>query len=206
MPDVIESVTNSTFDRVWRIITEIGTDERHFNDLQARYRRMASGWLLAIFAGIGFVIINSDPPVIPPEIPPQFLITVISLAGCIGVGLLWVLDLLVYHRLLDSLFVEGKLLEARFSWLPPLRHNLMKTQNRRGALSLVVIFYQAQVALLILVAGGALAHWLLVVKSSPYLAVFVIGVSLVIAGVVALFIKFKTENTADIEERLLAAQ
>lgn len=45
MEKSIESVEKETFDRIWKIIEEIGEQERHFNNIQARYRNMASAWL-----------------------------------------------------------------------------------------------------------------------------------------------------------------
>lgn len=56
MQDTLESVDKETFERVWKIASEIGVAERHFNDLQTGYRNMASGWLLATFGGIGFAV------------------------------------------------------------------------------------------------------------------------------------------------------
>ena len=53
--DIVE-VKKETFDRIWKIVEEIGEEERHFNDIQVRYRNMASAWLLATFGAIGFVV------------------------------------------------------------------------------------------------------------------------------------------------------
>jgi hypothetical protein len=52
----IDSIKGEEFENVWHFVTEIGLNERHFNQLQSSYRTLASQWLLAAFAGIGFVI------------------------------------------------------------------------------------------------------------------------------------------------------
>ena len=64
----IDTVEKDTFDRVWRIVEEIGREERHFNDLQSRYRNMASVWLLATFSAVGFVISRPISLEIPAEL------------------------------------------------------------------------------------------------------------------------------------------
>jgi len=54
---MIESVDKKTFERVWKIVEEIGTEERHFNTLQGM-RGMASAWLLASIIAIGLVTLK----------------------------------------------------------------------------------------------------------------------------------------------------
>jgi len=54
--DSIKSLDAKEFEVVWKFYTEIGALERHFNQLQNHYRTLASTWLLAAFAAIGFLI------------------------------------------------------------------------------------------------------------------------------------------------------
>ena len=180
---------------------EIGTQERHFNTLQGTYRGMASAWLLASFTAIGFVMSKT----INIGIDPELLVAGIALAGCVGIALLWVIDLLVYHRLLDSWFIEGLILEDRYPWLPPFRHNMMQTQKGEGVLFRIVGFYLGPVVLLIVVSGGALSLWLCG-RSQLLAAGLTFGLSLVLAASAAILIRRKTENTAAIEERLSQAK
>ena len=51
---MIESVDKKMFERVWKIVEDNGTEERHFNTLQGM-RGMASAWLLAGLIAIGLV-------------------------------------------------------------------------------------------------------------------------------------------------------
>lgn len=91
-------------------LTEAGQFERHFNQLQATYRALASTWLLAAFTGVGFTILNAKSI---QSIPVDWLLMAagVALAGAIGIGLIWNLDLLVYHRLLDVIFHTARTIE-----------------------------------------------------------------------------------------------
>ena len=185
MPGDVEPVEDETFDRIWKFIQEIGIQERHFNDLQSRYRSMASAWLLATFAAIGFVI--SRP--ISLDIDVWLLAAGIAVAGSLGIALLWVVDLLVYHRLLDSCFIESLILEEQYPWLPSIRSNMMKTQRGEGVLFRVVVFYLGPIILLVIIAGGALSIWL--GKQFWWAAILSFDVSLLVALLIGYIIRSK---------------
>jgi len=188
------------FQRVWKMVEEIGLQERHFNELESRYRTMAAGWILGLFSAIGFVISET----LHVGIDRYLLVAGIGVAGCAGLILLWILDLLVYHQLLDACFVEGLILEDRHRWLPPLRHNMMATQKGKGVLFRVVGFYLLPVVLFALVAGGGLAAWLW--SEERLAAVASLGLGIAAAAVLAWTLRSRTENTAAIEARLVKAR
>jgi hypothetical protein len=144
-------------DLIWKIYCELGQTERHFNTLQAQYRQMASTWLLAAFGGLGFVLSGKVDPRL--SIPGDLLVTFLGLATAFGIGLLWMLDLRVYHRLLDAAFIEGKLLEEKHSWLPPYRKNI-RAFLRGNLLPTVVWFYIAGIETGLLISGIALLSFL----------------------------------------------
>lgn len=104
----------------WDILKELSASERHFNALEAEYRKLASVWLLAGFAGIGFIL-QTNPTM---AIPQELAIAGIGLAASVGIYLLWIVDLLVYHRLLDACFTEAKKIEARHAELPQVRSSM----------------------------------------------------------------------------------
>lgn len=201
MQQTIESVDKDTFERVWKIVEEIGVQERHFNGLQTSYRSMASAWLLAAFGAIGFVLSQKFEFAIDREL----LITAIAAAGAIGIALLWILDLLVYHRLLDSCFIEGLILEERYPWLPPFRGNMMRTQEGQGVLFRTVGFYLGPIIFLVLIAALALALWCYREKW-PLAATLLFFGGVINAVIIGRVIRSKTENTAAIEKRLVAAR
>jgi hypothetical protein len=149
----ITLIDSNEFDRVWKIFTEIGVLERHFNELESRYRSLASSWLLATFVGIGFVVAQ---PTIELPIERLLVVTIIAVAGTIGITLLWNADLMVYHKLLDAAFIEGLNIEHTYTWLPQIRRNMMKLMDERGVLPRVVWFYIGANTVLLLLAGGSL--------------------------------------------------
>lgn len=105
----------------WRHIQTIGEAERHFNDVESKYRALVSTWLLAAFAGMGFLAGTDGLPV-----PQEVAIFAIALAGSLGIQLLWVVDLLAYHRLLSAYYLEGLRIEARHPELPQVRWNMWR--------------------------------------------------------------------------------
>jgi hypothetical protein len=100
----------------WKYLVEIGQAERHFNVIESTYRGLASTWLLASFAGMGFAVNSTSLPV-----PRGIVIFAISVAGSLGVQLLWVVDLLAYHHLLAAYFLEGLRIEDHDRTLPQVR-------------------------------------------------------------------------------------
>jgi len=150
----MDTATEPTIADQLVLFNEIGKAERHFNELQSNYRRIASLWLLAAFSAIGLVFSNATPLPIDP------LLASAVVAGFAGAGLvlLWTMDLLVYHRLLDSYFLEGLVLERKFDFLPKIRHNMMNSQDGtgKGVLVRVINFYVVPVNAMIVVGACSL--------------------------------------------------
>ena len=143
------------FDKdVWAMVTELSECERHFNNLQHNYRVLASTWLLAMFAAIGYVLTAKNLP-----FSPLYIVPFLGSASACGITLIWNLDLRVYHQLLESCFIEGLKLEKKYHWLPRVRLNMMETQNGKpiGVLARVVWFYVIGNAVALFITGCAVA-------------------------------------------------
>jgi hypothetical protein len=153
--DPVSTVPDMLFERIWKIFTELSEAERHFNALQSQYRTLASTWLLGTFAAMGFVMSEK----LMVSFPREVIVGAFAIAGTIGIYLLWTLDIMVYHRLLDVCFTEGLKIEKKYDWLPPVRTNMMKVHHNKGILSRVVWFYLACNAILILIAGITFSLW-----------------------------------------------
>ncbi len=123
----------------------------HFNKIEAGYRTLASTWLLAAFAGMGVVLKDFEPNA-------PILIAAVAGASAIGILLLWMLDLMVYHRLLDAAFSEQQELEARHAWLPQVAHRMRALQGGVGAVPRIVWFYMAIYTFLMAIASVALVR------------------------------------------------
>ena len=190
------SLNDEEYKRIWSIYRELGVLERHFNNLQARYRALASTWLLAALAGAGFVLSEKRNLLIPREL----IIAGIGVGGSIGIYLLWVLDLLVYHRLLDAAFIEASNLETTHKWLPQIRNNMRRLLGGKG-LSLVVWFYVAGTEVMALVGGVGLFLWVITLGVLP-VAVFLITTGYVIAmGLVLVYMRRRTSSTPSLESQ-----
>lgn len=102
------------------IYKELGTYERHFNQMQNVVRGLASTWLLAAIAGLGYIM-DKDSNALGMDV--RTIGSLIALAGGSGIGLLWVLDIVVYHRLLVAVTKASKQIEAdhQIDGFPQLR-------------------------------------------------------------------------------------
>jgi hypothetical protein len=116
---------NMNLTLAWDVLKELGNSERHFNNLEAEYRKLASIWLLAGFAGMGFILKQNPEMVVAREVA----LIAIGLAASIGIFLLWIVDLLVYHQLLDACFTQAKQIERNHKELPQVRSSMEHTQG-----------------------------------------------------------------------------
>ena len=174
----LKSVDHEYFERVWAVVTEMGLEERHFNSLQADYRKLASTWLLAAFAAMGFTISTAE---LALPINRLLLVCAIGVAAAIGLALLWIIDILVYHRLLLACFEEGQALEDEHRFLPRVRnHMAYKTQHGARVAPSVVLFYAVAIGVSLTISGGAFWLWLL--AQSTVLAALGAGAWVLIIG------------------------
>ena len=87
------------------LISQISDQEKHFNGLETQYRLLASTWLLASLGATGYIMKDDNSISLNPD--KLLLIGAIGFLGSIGILLLWVLDIKVYHKLLNSVFMQG---------------------------------------------------------------------------------------------------
>jgi len=194
-------------ERIFKAYCELGQIERSHSNIQSSYRTLASTWMLAAFAGIGVVISTKGEFAFP--VPRELLVVVIALAGAIGLGLLWVLDLLFYQRLLDAAYIEAKDLEDRHRWLPQLRNTMRELLGGKG-LQIVLSYYIALTEVMIFI-GGVGWIWLfwplktgkfLELRTGPLAVLCVIAflASLGLMIWILIFMRKKTSTTQAIED------
>jgi len=108
-----------------------------------------------MFGGLGFVAKEMA------AYPEKWALACgLGVAAAIGILLLWMLDVLVYHRLLLAYFEDGKEIERACDWLPPFR-NRMKSPNGRNAVRKNIAgFYAGLATAAVLVAGFGACKWL----------------------------------------------
>ena len=104
--------------------------EQRFNESGAGVRTLASGWMVAALAGLGWLL---DPSKSGPWVVPLgLLLSMICTMAVAGIATLWVLDQLVYHRLLDAVFLVGLRMERADRTLPPIHAMMLKTIEGKG--------------------------------------------------------------------------
>lgn len=139
----------------WERLKELRAGEQHFNELKSGCRALASGWLLAAFGAMGFLLTQS----VPADLPVEVLILCVGLAGSAGLLLLWVLDLLVYHRLLDAYFSAAREIELAHPGLPQVRGRMIESQPGGQATTYQAWFYAGAVSAPLAFGGALFCYW-----------------------------------------------
>ena len=174
-----------SFDQVKALIDHIGEEERHFNQLELEYRKLASQWLLVALGAIGFVLSRENQLILPP----WTLVMGIALASSIGIFVLWLLDLKVYHELLHAAFREGVKLERDYpEFLPQIRSNMVRSHTGGDIIKRVVYYYFFSMLLLILIAN--ISVWMGLLTDAV-----AITVNIVSAVFMLLLFKIMTRNS-----------
>ena len=178
-PQLLRPDDPATVDATLRVMELIQAQELHFNSLCAGFKRMASTWLLATFGGIGFLLSTE----IDLEVDPAFLIAGVAGAGAVGIYLLWIVDLLVYQRLLSSAFTWRGQIEKENPWLPAIFETMRQRIFGASVGFNLVWFYILGVLAPALIALGALAMALNGIAAPAVLA---LGFVLALLGLAAL--------------------
>ncbi|WKZ20664.1 MAG: hypothetical protein QY305_08185 [Candidatus Brocadiaceae baterium WH-1] len=114
------------FERYWKL-SEM---EERYNSSSGGIRTLASAWLLSSLGATGWLFSSYSPEKWP--LPLGFLVVVVMTMATVGMVTLWVMDQLVFHRLLTSVFLVGLKMEKDDQELPPIRSMMMKTQEGLG--------------------------------------------------------------------------
>lgn len=171
------------FDEVMKLIQHIGDEERHFNSLELEYRKLSSQWLLVSIAAMGFIFTQQK------NLPfnAWIIIAALCAASSIGIFVLWMMDVKVYHELLHAAFRHGVMLEMEHDrFLPPMRIEMVESQTGGDILKRVKYFYFYSVVVLLIILNVAF-HFLL--SQTSY------AVAINLAFVVLLFFLHKIMNS-----------
>lgn len=147
--------SNEEKDRIMTLLGQITTSEQHFNSLESEYRKLASTWLLAALGACGYILTQQTKGTL---FDPWLLVSVVCLLASTGIFVLYILDLRVYHQLLDAFFVAGLKLEVENrDWVPPVRVNMMRLQDMKGTTKRVLYFYFTSIFCLVVI--GTVSVW-----------------------------------------------
>jgi len=132
-----KSERKSDYDKSFEMLKLITGSEHHFNDLCFKFRVLASTWLLATFAGVGWII--KEVSSANGSFNQIELLNGICIFGSIGIFVLWMLDLRVYQRLLNVWFDAREELEKSGEF-PNIRY-VMKKLFYTGKVSEIIKYY-----------------------------------------------------------------
>lgn len=181
------------FDQLMQLYNYISEEERHFNTLELEYRKLASQWLLVSLGAIGFVITKQE--IVPINI--WVLVIGICFAASIGIMVLWLLDLKVYHELLNSVFFEGLELEKKHPhYFPQIRKNMVESQHEGNTTKRVILFYFFSVLLLFFVAN--ISIWMIEL-ATPILPILFNSLSLIM---IVFIFKLMDKDSKNIKKTL----
>lgn len=114
------------FESYWKL-SEM---EERYNSSSGGIRTLASAWILGSLGAMGWLFSSYNPVKWP--LPLGFLLVTVMTLGNVGMITLWVMDQLVFHRLLSSVFLVGLKIEKDDQEIPPIRSMMMKTQEGLG--------------------------------------------------------------------------
>ena len=185
-------------DIVLELYNHIQKEELHFNELEKGYRLLASQWLLASLAGIGFLL--KDEKIILADNFKTVLIGAIGLFSNLGIFLLWIIDVKVYHKLLNCAFLQGVKLEQENDWLPKIRTDMLLSQETGDVVRSTGLFYIGSCSLLMIVAVIAFS-----VAYHEYIWLILIsGIALLFTQVIYMIKNGKNKRAAGLYRKLKA--
>lgn len=173
------------------IEANLSAQERHLGGIESSYRSLMSKWMLACYAGIGFVLANQGNIVGESGL----LVAGISLGGAIGIYSLWRIDVLNYHILLSATYAEAMQLELRHPSLPKYRNRMAKmlASQRLGLRENVAIFYLIGMVPLLVVSALGVSFFML--NKSRTLGMLSAGLGLIAISAVSSHVYSATRRT-----------
>ena len=129
---------------IFRSYERLKLHEEQFSIHLAELKKIASGWLLATFGGLAYLVGNKN---IAPIIDIYLLISAVALLGTIGLLVIWVLDRLLYYKLLKTVILLAIKMEHEYpDILPPIRTTILRTCGQFGFA--IAIYYTVPIGVL----------------------------------------------------------
>lgn len=189
------AINSAQREHLWNVYVEIGKMEFHYGDAQIRYRSIASTWTLAAMAAIGFLISEKV-----EFFAWETLIMLVGVTAAIVLCIVWIIDLVMYQRLLDAAYLEGMCLERAQRWLPQIRNNRRALLKGTG-LGRLSYYYAGGVTIMFSIGGIGLVLALVPILAWFYLVPTSLGYTIVCAFLVIKLLRV-TASTKQYEERI----
>lgn len=167
--------------RAFEMLKLITGAEHHFNNLTFNIRALASTWLLATFAGIGWILKDWEDTGSVQIVDKPDLIIALCIGSSIGIFVLWIMDLKVYQELLNVWFDAREMYEDDIKY-PAIRKNMKDLFETGRAVYLIKFYYLVTCTAPLLIAAY-IAHK----KINCTSFWVVLGVLVLLGGIIIIF-------------------
>ncbi|TET67939.1 MAG: hypothetical protein E3J56_12105 [Candidatus Aminicenantes bacterium] len=143
-PKIQKNGSSNKENELYEKYQQIKEYEHRFNTIESEIRKLASGWLLVALGAIAFIVRGAylkNGGTSSLMMDPKILISIVCLMANFGLLILWILDQMVYHRLLNSVFLLGLRMEYLHDNLPPIRTLMMLFSRKRGMAKYLRLYY-----------------------------------------------------------------
>jgi hypothetical protein len=175
-------------EEVIQLVAVLSDQEKHFNGLETNYRLLSSTWLLGSLGTVGYLLISTD----QLTIDFWLLIGLIGAAAGVGIILLWMLDVRVYHKLLNAVFIQGILLEIQYDWLPRARTDMLMLQKGDVTKSTNLYYTLSSASLFSISLTGFIKY---ANETVTGITIGVLGAMVIITAMVFLWRSVRSERT-----------
>ncbi|HSX04565.1 MAG TPA: hypothetical protein VLG76_07550 [Rhabdochlamydiaceae bacterium] len=135
------------------IYTRLCQLDRHFESITTKYKYIALTWLLATYAGIGYLLSGKLPNLLFDDL---VVVAIICFIGIVGITLIWHLDINVYQRFWFALFAEEVIIEEKNPFLLQTKRAMLLIDKSKEKLFSQGLLYLIADILLIITAGVAI--------------------------------------------------
>ncbi len=187
---IIDPVTENQASLNYGLYSELNNHEKHFFELQNRWKLKAASWFFMIFLGIGYIFtkhIFSDTQL---YLDPLLIISFIAMCGMGLMSIFWLLESKIYHKLWIAVLVEEANLENNNrAILPPTRLHYLDLINKKKNRFIQSFFYMG--CNLILITISLLSVFLYLIKYKKTLLIISLVILLLCLSLVIIWFRKK---------------
>lgn len=136
----IDPIENNDQSIAYGLYSKIESYQSHYNAVKTKYKVLGLTWILATFAGIGYLLAGKE---VGLPISKLIAISLLCLVSSSGLLLIYFLDISIYHRLLEALYRGALELENKNPFLAKTNHTMkpLLFKHNTGPEVLDALFY-----------------------------------------------------------------
>jgi hypothetical protein len=157
--DILEIITDNENAIAFGLDSKMRTYQIHYTVIKTRYKRLAFTWLIATFIGLGYFLRGAEVNI---HLNNYVVITVLLLLSSVGILLLYFLDIGIYQRINEAIFVESLKLEKKYPFLGTTGNNVFKLLVEKKLHPIIYegLLYAAFTSVLLLLANISFSFFL----------------------------------------------